>query len=368
MKLPLAVPDLGPLERGYLLQAFDSTWLTSSGAFVRKVEEEQLSYLSGQSHNLLVANGTVALHLALLALGIGQGDEVIVPTLTYVASVNAIRYVGATPIFVDSDEYWVASTKHYEEKITGRTKALIAVHVYGHAVDMSAMRQLADKYGLGLVEDVAEGLLGKSLDILNGSVSDISTFSFYGNKLITSGEGGALATSNNELFQRAKLFRDQGMDSERRYFFPVVGYNYRITNLQAAILSAQIERVDEIFSLRISQAEEYTSLLLNVSNVSLQPKANWCSWSPWLFSILANSVKERNQIMHHLETLGVETRPFFIPVHTLPPYRLYSQPTPLAVSIELSNRGLNLPLGRHLTSGWIREIVDEIRSQVENPN
>ncbi len=357
MRVPLAVPNLSDLERRYLLQAFDSTWLTSSGSFNSRVENEQFERFSGKPYNLLCSNGTVALHLACMAIGLQPEDEVIVPTLTYIASVNAVAYTQAKPVFVDvSPKSWVTTLELLEGAVTSNTKAIILVHLYGHSVDTIGIKEFAGRRGIFIIEDVAEAIGGKNRGILNGSAADISTFSFYGNKLVTSGEGGAVSTSSQELYEKMRLLRDQGMDSSRRYYFPVIGYNYRLTNLQAAILSAQLERFDEIRQIRTEQAQEYNRMIENLESIETQPIQDWCEWSPWLYSILLESVDKRRLIVQELRNAGIETRPFFIPIHTLPPYLGSETKRSLDCSVDLSNRGMNLPLGHHVNSSIIQEI------------
>jgi perosamine synthetase len=235
-RIPLSVPDLSGNEEAYASEAIRSSWISSSGAFVQRFEREFASFCESGTA-LSVTNGTDALHLALIALGVGPGDEVLLPSLTYVATANAVRYVGAEPVFVDVEPgTWCLDPLDIERRITERSRAIIAVHLYGHPADMDEINAVAGRHGLSVIEDAAEAHGATYKGRICGSLGDCATFSFYGNKILTCGEGGALTTSNPELVQRARLFRGQGMDPERRYFFPVIGHNFRLTNVACAIL------------------------------------------------------------------------------------------------------------------------------------
>ena len=250
MKYPVAKPDLSKLEKKYLNEAINSGWISSSGNYIDKFES-QFAKKCSVDHAIAVSNGTVALHLALMALGIGKGDEVIVPSLTYIASANAVRYVGANPVFCDvSKETWCMTYESIEKVITKRTKCIIVVHLYGNVANMDQVNLLARKRNIKVIEDAAEATFAKFNRKPVGSLSDVATFSFYGNKIITSGEGGALTTNNNDLAKQIRLLKGQGMSDTKRYFFPIIGYNYRMTNICAAILCAQLERVDTLIEKR----------------------------------------------------------------------------------------------------------------------
>lgn len=312
--IPVAIPDLSGNEALYVQRAMESTWISSSGAYL-DMFERKFGELCEVDHCLAVSNGTVALHLAMLALDVRPGDEVLVPSLTYIATANAVRYVGATPVFVDVDpNTWCIDPALLEDAITPRTKGIIAVHLYGHPADMDAINQLAAIHGLWVVEDAAEAHLAEYKGRRVGSMSRIATFSFFGNKVLTSGEGGAITLNDPNLAVRARALRGQGMDPDRRYFFPVVGYNFRLTNIAAAILCAQVERVNKIIQRRNEVFSEYEKLLSSVSGISFQPVAPWAKRTPWLFCITVDKTlygHDRDSLAAFLLENGVDTRPFF---------------------------------------------------------
>ena len=243
--IPVYQPSLTGNEKKYVNECLDTSWISAKGKFVEQFETAFAKYI-GADHAITVANGTVALHLALIALGIGRGDEVIVPTLTYVASVNAIAYTEATPVFVDSlKSNWQVDPDDIERKITEKTKAIMVVHLYGHPCDMERIMAIAKKHDLFVVEDCAEGFGSYFAGQHVGTFGDISTFSFYGNKTITTGEGGMVVTNDETLYARATHLKDQGMAKFRQYWHDVIGYNYRMTNICAAIGLAQLEQAEK---------------------------------------------------------------------------------------------------------------------------
>ena len=258
---PVAIPNLNGNEFKYLTDAFMSTWISSSGEYIGRFENEFSSY-SDCTHGVACSNGTVAIHLALIALGIGEGDEVIVPDLTFAATINTVLHANATPVIVDVEENsWCIDPKEIEKAITPKTKAIIPVHIYGQACEMDAIMKIAKKYNLKVIEDCAEahGAMfgGKKV----GSFGDIGCFSFYGNKVITTGEGGMCVTNSPELDEKMRVLRDHGMSKTKRYWHDVIGYNYRMTNLQAAIGLAQLERIEEIHKNRKMYEENYKEIL-----------------------------------------------------------------------------------------------------------
>jgi perosamine synthetase len=365
-RIPVSQPDLRGNEERYVVEAIRSSWISSTGAFVTRFERE-FAAMCGTSSAIGVSNGTVALHLALLALGVGPGDEVLVPSLTYVATANAVRYVGAEPVFVDVDPAtWCIDPALIEDAISPRTKGMIPVHLYGHPADMDALNRIAAIHGLWVVEDAAEAHLARYRGRLVGSLSSIATFSFYGNKILTSGEGGALTLSDPQLEVRARTLRGQGVDPGRRYFFPVVGYNFRITNLACALLCAQLERVTAILSERRQIFVAYRERLADIEGIGFQPVASWAEPAPWLFSITVDPEVfglTRDELMAELDQGGIETRPFFFPVHQLPPYRSSRRAGlgDLPVTQRLSSLGLNLPTFPGLQDSAIDRVVTAIR-------
>jgi perosamine synthetase len=362
-KVPLAQPDLSGNEARYVAEAVESSWISSSGPFVERFETD-FARLCGTRFALGVANGTVGLHLVLEALGVGPGDEVIVPSLTYIATANAVAYTGATPVFADVDpSTWCLDVSAVQAAVTARTVGIIAVHLYGHPADMAALAAVADRHSLFLVEDAAEAHGAKVESRPVGGLGTAGVFSFYGNKIVTSGEGGAVTTSDAALDARLRLLRGQGMDPERRYFFPVRGFNYRLTNLACALLCAQIEHFDQMLASRRAIDRLYRSLLERVAGLTLQHRAIWAEPVPWLFSMTVDEEEfgmSRDLLARRLADAGVETRPFFIPVHTLPPYSASGGQPQLAVTERLGEEGLNLPTFSAMTDDQVGEVAKAI--------
>jgi perosamine synthetase len=366
MRIPVSEPDLSGNEERYVLEAVRSSWISSTGAFVSRFEAD-FAALVGTRAAIGVANGTLALHLALMTLDLGPGDEVLVPSLTYVATANAVRYCGAEPVFVDVDPAtWCLDPAELEARITPRTKGIVPVHLYGHPADMEGVHRVAEGHGLWVVEDAAEAHLARYRGRPVGGLGRIGVFSFYGNKVLTSGEGGAVTLDDPGLERRARILRGQGMDPERRYYFPTIGYNYRLTNVACAILCAQIERAEAIVARRRQVFRRYRELLEGVPGIGFQPVAPWAEPSPWLFCITVDAGaygRTRDELMAWLDGRGIETRPFFIPIHRLPPYAEASRRRgeALPVTDALGAAGLNLPTYTRMTDESVERVCAAIR-------
>lgn len=359
--IPVASPVFAGNEKAYVNECLDSGWISSNGKFIERFEREFAAFCN-VSHGVACCNGTVALHLALLALEIGPGDEVIVPTVTFVATANAVHYVGATPVFADSEkETWNIDPADVERKITLRTKAIIAVHLYGHSADMNALSALAQKHGIRLIEDAAEAHGAEYHGRRTGSLGEIATFSFYGNKNLTTGEGGMCLTNDESLAKKMSLLRGQGMDPNRRYWFPIIGYNYRMTNIAAAIGVAQLEKAEWHFARRREVFEWYKELLTGVSSVAFQPEASWAKHACWMFTVLISPNHSRDHVMKEMFRRGIETRPVFPPMHLLPPYQHLAREGSLPVGEDLSRRGMNLPTGAGLDRATVGRICSTLR-------
>ena len=301
-KFPVYQPNLNGKEKKYVNECLDSTWISSKGKFINQFEIK-FSEFTGIKYSVAVSNGTVALHIALLALGIGKEDEVIVPTFTYISSVNAINYTGAKPIFVDSDPLtWQIDTKAIEQKISNKTKAIMAVHIYGHPCEMDEIMRISYKYKLKVVEDCAEaiGTLYKGKHV--GSFGDISTFSFFGNKTITTGEGGMVCTNSKELSDLVNKLKGQGLAKNREYYHDIIGYNYRMTNICAAIGCAQLERVGDILINKKRIVQKYIDDIKNIPLEYHQAYGN-INHSYWMFNVLVNSDSDRKKLRKHLENV-----------------------------------------------------------------
>lgn len=370
--IPVASPDLSGNEETYVSEAIRSSWISSTGPFIERFEKE-FSQLCNTKYTLGACNGTVALHLALLGLDVRTGDEVLVPSLTYIATANAVRYVGAEPVFVDVDpNTWCMDPQLLEASITRRTKGIIAVHLYGHPADMDSINHIAAVHGLWVVEDAAEAHLAQYKGQTVGNLSKIATFSFYGNKIFTCGEGGALTLNDPQLIVRLRALRGQGMDPLRRYYFPITGYNFRLTNIACAMLCAQLERREEIMAKRKSIFARYRELLSEIPGIEFQPVASWAEPSPWLFCVTIDEAKyghSRDALAGFLAQERIETRPFFLALHRLPPFREESsrRGEHLPVTDRLSQCGINLPTYVHLTSGELESVAAAIRRFHEQP-
>jgi len=306
----------------------------------------------------------VALHLALMALGVGPGDEVIVPSLTFVATANAVAYCGATPVFADCDAAtWNISAETIAPLVTSKTKGIIVVHLFGNPVDMDPVLDLSRKPGLFVLEDAAEAHGATYKQRLVGSIGDAATFSFYGNKIVTTGEGGMVTTDNAELTDRIRLLRGQGMDPERRYWFPEIGYNYRLTNLQAALGVAQLERLGEFLSVRGRLAGQYAHAFSDMPGISIQTTLPYARSVWWMFGIVAPTPERRTALMSALASEGIETRPFFHAVHDLPPYRGRDSDCPH--SLHLGQCGISLPTGGHVSDTHVATIRRIVSRHIE---
>lgn len=362
--IPVANPAFIGNERKYVDDCMDSGWISSAGKYV-ELFENGFAEFCGVKHAIACCNGTVALHLALLALGVQPGDEVIVPTLTFVATPNAVVYCGAHPIFADSEfDSWNLDPKQVEAKITERTKGIIAVHLYGHPAKMVELREIANRYNLFLLEDAAEAHGATCGGRIAGSMGDAATFSFYANKIITTGEGGMVVTDNDAVAEKARLLRGQGMDSNRRYWHPVVGYNYRMMNLPAAIGLAQLEQIEQQLEIRSQIARFYDERLRNLSGITFQVEQPWARHVYWMFSIVLEKElwQERDLVMKMLGEQGIETRPVFYPAHSMPPYLPTAAGEAFPVAEHLSANGISLPTWAGLTEADIDRVCRALES------
>lgn len=354
LHIPIAQPQLGGNEYKYLMDAFLSTWISSSGKYIDKFEKNFANYC-GSEYGVATANGTVALHLALVALGIGQGDEVIVPDITFAASINAVLYTGATPVIVDVEQDgWCIDPEEIEKAISPRTKAIMPVHIYGQPCNMERICEIAGKYQLKIVEDCAEAHGAEFKGKKVGSFGDIGCFSFFGNKVITTGEGGMCLTSNGELNEKMRVLRDHGMKKDRKYYHEVVGFNYRMTNLQAAIGVAQLEKIDEILKWRNELEKLYYEKLKSIAGIILQ-KNNLPNRKKitWLVTILTQP-NMRNKCIDALKENRIDARPFFIPLSEMDIYKSYV--FSCENSSHFSKMGFNLPTSYEVDRDTVTKI------------
>ena len=359
--IPVSEPVLGEKELLYVSECILTGWVSSIGKFVTQFEE-MFAKFCGTKYAVSTSSGTTALHLSLLALDIQPGDEIIVPSLTFIATANVVRHCGATPVFIDSEiETWNMDPSLIENAITPRTKAIIPVHLYGHPADMDPIVALAKKYDLHVIEDAAEahGALYKGKKV--GSLGEMGTFSFFGNKTITTGEGGMVVTDDESLYEKMQIIKAHGMDPKMKYIHPLLGYNYRLTNIQAAIGVAQMEKIDVIIEKKRLIAKWYENGLKNIPGIMLPPEKEWARNVYWMYSILIDDSITgvlRDDLMEGLQNKGIESRPFFYPIHKQP---IYDLPMNLLVAEKLSIRGLSLPSASNLQKEDVKKVVGEIK-------
>lgn len=358
--IPVYEPVLTHEVKKNVIECMESNWISSRGKFIDEFEEK-FSLWTGSKYSASVSNGTVALHLALLALDVGAGDEVIVPTFTYVASVNAIAYVGATPVFVDSlPGSWQIDPMDIERKISKKTKAIMAVHLYGQPADMLKIMTIAKKYDLKVIEDAAEAFGSKIGNCHVGTYGDISTYSFYGNKTITTGEGGMVVTNNFDLDKRVRKLKGQGLAGTKEYWHDEIGYNYRMTNICAAIGVAQLNVADSILAKKRHIAELYKKLLLDLP-LSFFWEISGTTSSFWMNCIKVDIPADRDILRDFLKKQGVETRPGFFPSHTMPMFIQYNK-SEYPVALMLAASVINLPSSPAMSDDDVIYVVNVIKN------
>lgn len=361
--IPVAAPALIGNEKEYVSDCLNSTWISSKGAYIDRFESMFADFV-GVRHAITCSNGTVALHLALLARGVGAGDEILVPTFTYVATANAVTYCGAKPVFVDCDpSTWNLNPDAVRELITSATKGIIVVHLYGHPANMDPLLDIAREYGLFVLEDAAEAIGARYKGRPVGALGDIGTFSFFGNKIITTGEGGMLTTNDDEAAALIRRLKGQGVDPARSYWHDIVGYNYRMTNIAAAIGVAQMELIDTHIGRRREIARLYGLGLTGLSDLTMQQAAPYAEPVYWMNSVVLGPswIVGRETVMDRLARKGIETRPFFYPMHKLPMYSSGADGRDFAIAERISSRGINLPSGAGLSESDVSFVCKELR-------
>ncbi|MFH0963958.1 MAG: DegT/DnrJ/EryC1/StrS family aminotransferase [Planctomycetota bacterium] len=365
-KIPVYRPDLSGNETNYVLDCLRTGWISSCGSYVERFERSFAQYL-GVPYCVSVSSGTAALQTAMGALGIGPGDEVIVPTLTYIAPANAVKGAGASVVFVDSlPDTWQMDPADVRKKITGRTKAIIAVHLYGGVCAMDELVPLAKEHNLCLIEDCAEAFGSKYDGTFVGNFGDVATFSFYGNKTITTGEGGMLAARSEDLYERLRRYKNQGLPGGgREYWHETLGFNYRMTNLSAAVGLAQLERADSFIADKRRIAAWYRSRLQDLP-LSIQPEPEKVFHTYWMVAVRCADPKAVAPLRVALDAAGVETRPLFPTVHTMPVYRDCARDR-FPVAEELSLTGINLPSWPGLTEADVAYIADVVTRVFGSP-
>ncbi|MBW4668559.1 MAG: DegT/DnrJ/EryC1/StrS family aminotransferase [Cyanomargarita calcarea GSE-NOS-MK-12-04C] len=360
--IPVNEPLLDGNEKKYLFECIETGWISSEGPFVKQFED-QFAARVGRKHGIAVSNGSVALDTAIAALEIGQGDEVILPTFTIISCAAAIVRAGAVPVVVDCDpDTWNMDVNLIEAKITPRTKAIMVVHIYGLPVDMDLVLALADKYGLQIIEDAAEmhGQTYKGRSC--GSFGAISTFSFYPNKHITTGEGGMLVTDDDKLAERCRALRNLCFQPEKRFVHEELGWNFRMTNLQAAVGVAQLERLDEFVARKRHMGQRYTELLSDIPSLQLpRSRTDYAENIYWVYALILNDDVSfgTQEVMQRLAKYKIGTRPFFWCMHEQPIFRKMAlfDGVSCPVAEKIARRGFYIPSGMALKNEQIEQVA-----------
>lgn len=361
-RIPIMEPTLNGNEMKYVQECISTNWISSQGSYVNKFEKI-FSEFHNNHYSVSVSNGTIALQLALLALGIKAGDEVIVPDVTFAATINAVIHTQATPVVCEIDkDTWCIDPSEIEKLITHKTKAIIPVHLYGQVCEIDNIRDIATKNNLLIIEDCAEALGSEYNDLPVGINCDASTFSFFGNKTISTGEGGMVIFRESSIAKKAKIIRDHGMSAKKKYWHEEIGYNFRLTNIQAAIGVAQMERISKIVKKKIDIANNYRRELDQLSSLIMFPniKKN-IKHSHWLYTIILDSRFKRDQIIKSLMERGIDTRPIFYSLHQMPPYRKFKKSFDLSNSLKISTQGLSLPSSLNIKEEDIKYISNALK-------
>ncbi len=364
--IPVCTPQIGEAERRYVVDCLEANWISSMGEYIPRFER-RFADICGVRHGVACSNGTTALHLALECLGVGPGDDVIIPAFTLIVSANVVCLTGATPVLVDvRPDTWCIDEKLIEARITPRTKAIMAVHMYGHPCEMGAIQAIAKKHGLFVIEDAAQAHGAKYRGKRVGGIGDVGAFSFYGNKIITTGEGGMLVTNDSRIAERAALLRNQAF-GEERFVHHEVGFNYRMTNIQAAIGCGQCERFDEKVARKREIAAIYDELLADEDDLQLPARAEGCEPVCWMYGVVLGDGFERTkqEVRKQLEEGGIETRSFFIPMNQQPVFQGKNLRWPdlrgdYPVSERLGDCGFYLPSGENLTRDDQEYVVERL--------
>jgi perosamine synthetase len=358
--IPIFEPYFTGNEKKYLTDCIETTWISSQGEYISKFEKA-LAGFHEMKHAIVTSSCTAALHLSLKALGIGPGDEVICPDLTFIAPANMVILSGAKLVLVDIHPETLTIDPHIlEEKINKKTKAIIVVHHFGHAAHMDEIMSLAAKYNLKIIEDNAESIGATYKGKLLGTLGDASTYSFFGNKIITTGEGGAILTNNDETAIKCRELRDHGMSNKQKYHHIDLGYNYRMTNMQAAIGQAQMEKLNEILALRSLQMETYYNELANVTGIKLRKYADWCEPVHWMMTISLDEKYDREKFLNYMRENQIDCRQMINPVHQADHFISNYSEAEFLNSVNISKQSAHLPSGLGLTKEQISRIAETV--------
>ena len=377
--VPLCIPEVRGNEWTYIKECLDTNWVSSVGSYVDRFEQMVADYV-GSRYAVAMTNGTAALHIALLVAGVQPDDEVLVSTLTFISPANTIRYAGAWPVFIDAEpNYWQISPEniahflenecHFRDnelfnKSTGRrVKGLLPVHILGHPVDGDAMIELGRKYNLTVIEDATESLGAGYKDRKVGHLGDIACFSFNGNKMLTTGGGGIMVTDNEAWAKKAKYLSTQAKDNPVEYIHSEIGYNYRLTNLQAAMGCAQMELLDEYVASKRRIADTYNQAFSGIDGLTPMPEAPWASSTCWMYTLLVDSSsygEDSRQLLDRLQAASIQTRPLWQPLHRSAAHKASWPSGPLPVAERLNRQALSLPCSVGLTSNDQQRVIDAI--------
>ena len=363
--IPIYVPFLNKKAKKYVSKCIDTNWISSQGAYIRKFEKALAKY-NKVKYCIATSGCTPALHLAIKSLNIGKGDEVICPDLTFIAPANMIVLSGAKLKLVDINSKTLAiDHKQIEKKITKRTKAIMVVHQFGHSADMDSIMKIARKYNLRIIEDNAESFGGKYKGKKLGTIGDVTTLSFYANKIITSGEGGAVLTNSKKIAEKCYILRDHGMtktsDPIRKYIHIDFGYNYRMTNMQAAVGLSQLEIINKILKKRNTQMLFYEKHLSQIREIKVRSFENWCLPVHWLTTLTVNKKNLRNKLVYFLFKEGVDARPMINPIHQAYHFKKYFNNKDFKNSISISRNSIHLPSSTNLTEKQIKFICNKVK-------
>jgi perosamine synthetase len=378
--IPVSEPFIGGKELQYVTECLKTGWISSEGRFIREFEEEWAAYC-GMKYGIALSNGTTALQVAVGCLDLKPGDEVIIPAFTIISCALAVIYNGGNPVLVDSEQRtWTMDTTKIEDKITERTKAIMPVHIYGHPCDMAPVWELAKKYNLIVIEDAAEAHGAEYRIKVDkgeeyqwekcGGLGDISCFSFYANKIITTGEGGMILTNNEGYVEKARSLRNLCFKKEQRFYHSELGHNFRLTNVQAAIGLAQLDRIDEVIEKKRWIGHSYNERLKDVKSLILPVEEPWAKNVYWMYGVVFDETTglDAKEVAEKLKENGVDTRPFFLGMHEQPVFHKMGlfQGEHYPVAERIARQGLYLPSGLTLTERDIGEVVKAVKEVMNN--
>jgi perosamine synthetase len=364
-EIPIFKPIIAGNEKKYLQECVETKWFSSRGPFVEKFEKLLSDYI-GVKYALSTSNCTTALHLALKAIGIEQGDEVICPALTFISPIHMVSLAGATPVLVDIEEdTWNIDPEKVKESITNKTKAILVIHAFGQSAKMDKILNIAKENNLYVIEDVAEALGATFEDKNLGSMGHVSCFSFFGNKIITSGEGGMALTNDVGLYEKMSSLSEYGRNKEERYLYDDIGFNYRMTNIQAAVGLAQLEKIDYILKVRHKQLLLYEKMLSGVKSLYIRTTFKRGESVHWLMTLFLKEKNKRDRLIDSLLTKGIETRKMIYPAYHSKPYESMGNEKTFPVAEKISLNSLHLPSSTDLTEKEIFYIVDSIKQSLK---